>query len=241
MSPAPTSTGSAADRRRPGRGSRLRTAGTRRTVPPSPALRRRRWVRAVSARPSDDRRRRQRQEAAEQDEDRHEHRRRRARRPGDRSARRRVGRCCDRLEGRPLVERPFVGRRLDRCRLGRSWRGRSPVASSGPARRTSVRRSSGQSLAHVAPVRLSPPRPRGGRARSRASAAFAQQPVEAAGRVRDEVDVERADALLEDAPHRLAEVGHDPHEGQAGEPGGLDRARRSRRAGARPRRASARG
>src|SRR5438552_1304971 len=32
-------------------------------------------------------------------------------------------------------------------------------------------------------------------------------------RVRDEVDVERADPLLEDAPHRLAEVRDDPHEG----------------------------
>ena len=38
--------------------------------------------------------------------------------------------------------------------------------------------------------------------------------------VGDEVDVERADALLEDAPHRLAEVGDDPHQGQPREPRG---------------------
>ena len=57
------------------------------------------------------------------------------------------------------------------------------------------------------------------RARSkRWSAAFASSRSKLGRRVRDEVDVERADALLEDAPHRLAEVGHDPHQGQPGEP-----------------------
>src|SRR6188472_2615270 len=42
----------------------------------------------------------------------------------------------------------------------------------------------------------------------------AQQPVEVPGGVRDEVDVERADALLEDAPHRLAEIGDHAHQRQ---------------------------
>ena len=32
--------------------------------------------------------------------------------------------------------------------------------------------------------------------------------------VGDEIDIEGADALLEDAPHRLAEIGHDPHQRQ---------------------------
>ena len=49
-----------------------------------------------------------------------------------------------------------------------------------------------------------------------------QQPIEGARRVRDEIDVERADPLLEDAPHRLAEVGDDPHQGQPGKPIGPD-------------------
>ena len=45
-----------------------------------------------------------------------------------------------------------------------------------------------------------------------ASAALREEPVEVLVGVRDEVDVEGADPLLEDAPHRLAEVGHDPHQ-----------------------------
>ena len=55
-------------------------------------------------------------------------------------------------------------------------------------------------------------------ARSKAGVVDArEQPLEVLARVRDEVDVERADPLLEDAPHRLAEVGHRPHQRQAGE------------------------
>src|ERR671925_1103551 len=39
-----------------------------------------------------------------------------------------------------------------------------------------------------------------------------QESVKVFGGVGDEVDVEGADALLEHAPHRLPEVGHDPHQ-----------------------------
>ena len=39
-----------------------------------------------------------------------------------------------------------------------------------------------------------------------------EQAIEVFAGVRHEVDVERADALLEYAPHRLAEVGHDAHQ-----------------------------
>src|SRR4029079_8599480 len=53
---------------------------------------------------------------------------------------------------------------------------------------------------------------------------ISQQSVEAGGGVGHEVDVECAHALLEDAPHRLAEVGHDPHERQPGEAVASDRA-----------------
>jgi hypothetical protein len=37
-------------------------------------------------------------------------------------------------------------------------------------------------------------------------------------RVGDEVDVEGADPLLEDSPHRLPEVGNHPHQREPGEP-----------------------
>src|SRR6478672_209830 len=53
---------------------------------------------------------------------------------------------------------------------------------------------------------------------------ISQQSVEAGGGVRHEVDVERAHALLEHAPHRLAKVGHDPHQRQPGEAVTSDRA-----------------
>src|SRR3954453_16504064 len=41
-----------------------------------------------------------------------------------------------------------------------------------------------------------------------------EEPLEVGGRVRDEIDVEAAHALLEDAPHRLAEVRYDAHQCQ---------------------------
>src|SRR5205809_6570578 len=50
-----------------------------------------------------------------------------------------------------------------------------------------------------------------------------EQPSEVLVGIGDEVHVERADALLEDAPHRLAEVGHDAHEAEAGEASGMRR------------------
>jgi len=52
----------------------------------------------------------------------------------------------------------------------------------------------------------------------------AQQPLEVLVRVFDEVHVEGADGLLEDAPHRLAEVGDDPHQAEARKARRRDRA-----------------
>src|SRR6476469_4405784 len=52
----------------------------------------------------------------------------------------------------------------------------------------------------------------------------AQQTVEVPRGIGDEVDIERAHALLEDAPHRLAEIGDHAHQRQPGEAGGHDRA-----------------
>src|SRR3954447_23230630 len=43
------------------------------------------------------------------------------------------------------------------------------------------------------------------------------QPAEEPVRVGDVVGVGRAQPLLDDAPHRLAEVGHDPQQPDAGE------------------------
>src|SRR5918994_7265507 len=43
-----------------------------------------------------------------------------------------------------------------------------------------------------------------------------QEPLEVPVRVGDVVDVERGQALLDHPPHRLAVVGHDPHQLQAG-------------------------
>src|SRR6185503_13639692 len=52
-----------------------------------------------------------------------------------------------------------------------------------------------------------------------------EEPVEVLRGIRDEVAGERRDALLEHAPHRLAEVRDDPHER---DPGKLRRADRAR-------------
>ena len=76
-------------------------------------------------------------------------------------------------------------------------------------------------------------RPRAATARTPGVVASCQQPIEVLGGVGDEVDVERADPLLEDAPHRLAEVGDRPHQRQPGEPIRPDRRRRRRPAAAR--------
>ena len=72
--------------------------------------------------------------------------------------------------------------------------------------------------------------------------AFASSRSKCSRRVGDEIDIERADALLEDAPHRLAEVGHDAHQRQPRQAIGPARAAVvGAPAGGRPRRASARG
>src|SRR4051812_38394421 len=43
-----------------------------------------------------------------------------------------------------------------------------------------------------------------------------REPIEVLPGVLDVVDVERREALLDDAPHRLPEVRHDPHQLQTG-------------------------
>ncbi len=65
---------------------------------------------------------------------------------------------------------------------------------------------------------------------ARVGGALAQPGEEPVG-VGDVVGVGRPQPLLDDAPHRLAEVGHDPHEPDAGEVA-LAHAARGRRAGA---------
>src|SRR5256885_1300037 len=54
-----------------------------------------------------------------------------------------------------------------------------------------------------------------GLAKRRVSASLLE-PGEVLIRVADEVEVELGEALLDDAPHRLAEVGHEANEAQCG-------------------------
>ena len=74
------------------------------------------------------------------------------------------------------------------------------------------------------------------RSSKRGSASAAPHAGQVLARVGGEVEVELGDAALHDAPHALAEVGHDPHQPQRGEAPRRCTARPSRRrAGARRR------
>ena len=118
-----------------------------------------------------------------------------ARRRRSRRESRRAGERRDERDARP-------GRLLRREPTGRSMH------------RASVSRRSG-----VVPACRAGQSPAASRsARSKRGVVAREQTVEVLAGVRDEVDIERADPLLEDAPHRLAEVGDDPHQREAGEP-----------------------
>ena len=122
-----------------------------------------------------------------------------------------------RREHDPARQRPWI---LARCR-SRFRCARSVGAGARP----------GRPAASVAGL------PRGALARS-AGSSRSEQPVEVLRGVGDEVDVERADPLLEHAPHRLAEVGDRAHQRQPREALRLGPCRRRRRAARRPRRRS---
>ena len=118
---------------------------------------------------------------------------------------------CAAFDDARRQQRAPAGRGPRRAQAGRCTRARTTGRSSRPP---ATSPTPGRAAATEAPRRQS--RAASRRARSNAGVArVREQPVEVLAGVRHEVDVERADPLLEHAPHRLAEVGHDPHQRRA--------------------------
>ena len=126
------------------------------------------------------------------------------------------GSRCGRAIERVLHHPKRLGRGRRRRGRGASRRPRRPMA--GVGRLARPRRPGGRCAGVDAgasadsPLESPDAEPQGALERGRRRPR--EQPVEVLAGIRDEVDVEAADPLLEDAPHRLAEVRHRPHQRQ---------------------------